>query len=141
MTRRNPFEELEQLFDRMSRQVDPGDWGSFGHSVPADVADTEETITITIDLPGYDREDIDLTLGDGQLRITAERENEAVDEESEDLVRYVRKERSQESVNRTIRLPGEVDEDDAVATLEDGVLTVTLPKAEPDATGKHIDIE
>ena len=138
MTRRNPFEELEQLFERMSKQVDPGDWGSFGQSVPADVVDLGETIEITVDLPGFEREEIDLTLGDGSLRVQAEYEHE--DAEEDPARRYMRRERSRKTISRSIRIPDAVDEDEATATLQNGVLTVNLPKVDPDAGSKQIDI-
>lgn len=139
MSRRNPFEELEQLFERMSKQVDTGEWGSFGPSVSADVIDTDDTIEVAVDVPGFEREDIDLTLGDGRLHIAAEHEH--TEEESDPSTRYIRKERSHTSINRSIRLPDTVVEDEATATLQNGVLTVTLPKADPQDSGKQIDIQ
>lgn len=141
MTRRNPFEELEQLFERMSQQVEPGEWGALRRDgVSVDVVDLGDELEVTVDLPGYEREDIELTLSEGTLRIEAERETEQEEREDAD-VRYVRRERRRESVSRSIRLPEAVEEDEATARYQNGVLTVTLPKVAPDEAGQRIDIE
>jgi len=63
--RRNPFDDIEEMLDRVSRQVEEG--MSAGGlqvpgSVPVDVADTDEQYVVTADLPGYETDDIELTL-------------------------------------------------------------------------------
>lgn len=142
MTRRNPFEDLNQLFDRMSQQVDTGDWHSLGgDSIAVDVADTGDAIEIRADLPGYERDEIDLTLSEGSLRIQADRETTAEEEEAEGDVRYLRRERRRQSHRRSVRLPDPVDEENSNAKYNKGVLTVTLPKLDPDDIGRQIDIE
>jgi HSP20 family protein len=141
MTRRNPFDELEDLFDRMGRQFDEA--GSL-RDVAVDVAETDEEFTVTADLPGYDRENIDLTLETRQLRIAAERERTAEEtgEDDEDGGRFVRRERSHEAVSRTVTLPDDVVAEEVSATYRNGVLTVHLPKATPDDDGGHrIEVE
>lgn len=139
MSRRNPFEELEELFDRMSRQFDAGDLPSLvGESMAVDVADTGEAFEVAADLPGYDREDIDLTITGDELQIEA-RSSGAIDEEVEG--QYLRRERHERSASRTVRIPEPIDEEAAHATYTNGVLRVTLPKAEPGDGGRQIDIE
>lgn len=142
MTRRNPFEELEQLFERMSQQVEPSEWGSFRRgSISVDIVDVGDSLEVTADLPGFERDEISLTLSDGALRIDAERSSETEEREEDTAVRYVRQERHHESVSRSIRLPEAIDESAASARHTNGVLTVSLPKAEPGAEGRQIDIE
>ena len=137
MTRRNPFEELEQLFDRMSQQVEPGEWrGIGGPAVTIDLLDVEDALLVVADLPGYEREQIDLTVAEDTLRIEAER-----DEDEEEAGEYLRRERHRSGVNRSIRLPEPVDESDASASYQDGVLRITLPKSAPEDEGQPIDIE
>jgi HSP20 family protein len=141
MTRRNPFDELEDLFDRMGRQFDEA--GSL-RDVAVDVAESDEAFTVTADLPGYDRENIDLTLESRQLRIAAERERTAEEtaEDDGDGGRFVRRERSHEAVSRTVTLPDDVVAEEVSATYRNGVLTVHLPKATPDDDGGHrIEVE
>lgn len=139
--RRNPFEELEEMVDRVSRQFEEGMTSGTGFpvpgSVPVDVADAEEEYVVTADLPGYDIEDIELTLSEGTLHLEADRETE----DREETDSYLRRERTRRSVNRRIRLPEPVDEEDVSASYAGGVLTVTLPKVDADEGSKRIDIE
>ncbi len=138
--RRNPFEDLEDVLERVSRQVEEG-MTSGGlqvpSQVPADVVDTDEEFVVTADLPGYETDDIELTLTDGTLRLEATRTDELEIEEGE----YLRRERSQKTASRRIRLPEPVDEDGVAAGYEDGVLTVHLPKVSGAEGSKSIDIE
>lgn len=137
--RRNPFDDLEETLDRMSRQLEEGMFrgvpGAGG--VAVDVADHAEKYVVTADLPGYDVADIDLTFDDGRLRIEAERTEEHEQREGE----YLRRERDQETASRSLRLPEPVDADEIVADYTNGVLTVTLPKEGVDEdSGRSIDI-
>lgn len=135
--RRNPFDELEDMFDRMSRQLETGDLGEF-NAVPVDMQDHGDEYTVVADLPGYTVDDIDLTFADGDLRIDASRE-EASEETDEDAGTYVHRERS-ESASRTVRIPDPVVEDEITASYNNGTLTVTLPKATDAVDGHSIDI-
>ncbi|RQG95013.1 Hsp20/alpha crystallin family protein [Natrarchaeobius oligotrophus] len=139
--RRNPFDEIEEVLDRVSRQVEEG-MTSGGlqvpGSVPVDVADTGEEYVVTADLPGYETDDISLTLSDGTLRLEATREDEH-EEYAEG--RYIRRERTRKSANRRIRLPEPVEEESVAAGYEHGVLTVRLPKESGDDESREIDIE
>ncbi|SDK99944.1 Hsp20/alpha crystallin family protein [Natronorubrum texcoconense] len=138
--RKNPFEDIEEMLDRVSRQVESG-MTSGGlqvpGSVPADVVDTGEEYLVTADLPGYETDDIELTLSEGTLRLEASRE----DEEASSEGRYLRRERTRTSANRRIRLPEPVEEEEVSAGYENGVLTVRLPKVTGGETSKEIDIE
>lgn len=133
---RNPFDEIEEMFDRMGRQLETGTIGEL-QSIPVDVQDQGETYVVAADLPGYDTGDVDLTFGDGNLRIDASRDEEldAMDENGT----YVHRERSQ-SASRTVRIPEPVDEDEITATYNHGTLTVELPKARAGDDGHQIDI-
>lgn len=92
---------------------------------------------MTADLAGYETDDIDLTLSDGTLRLEAARTE---DEEFEEG-RYIRRERTDRSVSRRIRLPEPVEEDEVSASYTSGVLTVTLPKVGGGEESRRIDIE
>jgi len=96
--RRNPFDDIEEMLDRVSRQVEEG--MSAGGlqvpgSVPVDVADTDEQYVVTADLPGYETDDIELTLSDGTLRLEANR----TDEEEYPKGKYLRRERTETSAS------------------------------------------
>jgi len=140
-SRSDPFDDIEQMFDRLSKQfadIDPVEFGS-GLTGPAiDLRDEDDQLVVIVDLPGYDAEDIDVTLPDERtVHIAAEREREV--EHDEGI--YVRSERSHESVERSVRLPDPVTEDGTSATYENGVLTVTLQKQHPDDEGRSIPVE
>lgn len=128
---RNPFDEIERMFDRMSSQFDPMEGGalggSLGGSVPVDVEDTGDEYVVTADLPGYDREDVDVQLAGERLTVSADHTEST---ETGDEGHYVRRERRQRSVSRTVRLPEAVDESGTEARYQNGVLTVTLPKVD-----------
>ncbi len=138
--RRNPFEDLEDVLERVSRQVEEGMTGGglqIPSQVPADVVDTGEEFVVSADLPGYETDDIDLTLTDGTLRLEASRTDDREVEEGE----YLRRERSQQAVSRRLRLPEPVEEEAVAAGYEDGVLTVHLPKVSGSEGSKSIDID
>lgn len=137
--RRNPFEELEDMLERMSKQVETGVPGGLPvvKGIAVDVADRDQKYVVTADLPGYETEDIEVKVTEGRLRIDAERET-GVDEEAEE---YLFTERRRESVSRTIRLPEPVEENGVTAEYANGVLTITLPKEEIGEEGHHIEIE
>ena len=142
MGRHNPFEELEELFERMSGQFEGTEWYKIGNQpVMVDLVDLGEAFELTADLPGFARDDIDISLADGTLTIEANREESTTDEETEEPVRYLRQERRSAAVSRSIRLPEPIEEESAKATYNAGVLTVSLPKLEPDQDGTSIDIE
>ncbi|WP_312910757.1 Hsp20/alpha crystallin family protein [Natronosalvus caseinilyticus] len=138
--RRNPFDDLEEMLDRVSKQFETGVGGSglsFPGSVAVDVADHRDEYVVTADLPGFETEDIELTLVEGTLRLEAEQETDRTDEHD----RYLRRERSHKSVSRRLHLPEPVDEESITATYNNGVLTVTLPKLEQSDDSKRIDID
>ena len=138
----NPFEELDELIERMNDQFgelsQTFEGGSVLSEISVDVADTGDEIVVTVDLPGFAEEDIDLRADQESITLSADAETEAVEEDAN----YHRKERSHQSVSRRVRLPEAVDAAAASATYTNGVLTVTLPKLDPDAPGGHeIDVE
>lgn len=137
MTRRtNPFEEIERVLDRMSQLGEEFEETEVSSTVAVDVEDRDDEFVVTADLPGFDTEDVDVELRDSTLSISASRIEESEEEEEGT---YVRRERRERSLSRSVELPGPVDPDDVDATYQNGVLTVTLGKAEE--SGHSIDIE
>lgn len=129
--RNDPLSEIEEILDLVT-----GGGPEAPAALAVDVADTGEEFVVVIDLPGYDREDVHVTLVDETtLAVTAERETDAV----EAADRYVTRERQRHSVSRQVGLPAPVEESETTAALDDGVLTVTLPKL-GDTTGDSTDI-
>ncbi|WP_336035499.1 Hsp20/alpha crystallin family protein [Halobacterium yunchengense] len=130
--RRTPFDELERLLDKMN---DARERAAGGLAV--DVRDDGDAFEVAADLPGFEREDIEVEVHERTLRIDATH-SEDVREDDED---YVRRERSNRSLSRSLTLPEDVDEAAATAAFENGVLTVTLPKTHADESGTSIDVE
>jgi len=130
MDRENPFSEIERMVDQLSRQfgeLEPQ--GETGGAIALDVADTGDAFEVTADVPSFERDDIQVTLPDaGTVRIDASRTSETETEEGDEELQYIRRERREQSVSRSVPLPEDVDESEASADFENGVLTVHLPK-------------
>ena len=136
--RNNPFADIEELFERMSRGFEGGGMGGM-HDVSVDVRETDGEVVVTADLPGYEKEDIEVGVKGHRLTVEAERQQESTEGGQDE--RYVRQERTHQRVSRSVSLPADVDEDSTSATYRNGVLTVTLPKLDADEDDSHsIDI-
>lgn len=92
-----------------------------------DVKERDDAYVIVADVPGAKKEDIDVTLENGILTITAETKSEKEEKEGE---RVLRKERRYGKYVRSLRLGTQIDEKGVKASYKDGVLELTLPKAE-----------
>ena len=150
MSSHNPFQEIEEFFERMSRQFDSASdvWGvddamaqwNRSESMAIDLMEYDDELVATVDLPGFERDDVEIQVSNHTLRISARRE-EATDEEREsEEARILRHERRHEAATRSIRLPDEVDKEAVSATMQNGVLTITLPKTESERA-RTIEIE
>ena len=144
MSRRTPFDEIDRLFERMGEQFEDASkqWEGLspqtmtGSQASIDVVDEGDEFAVAAELPGFGPDEVDLRVVDQTLYLDADRDEETSIEEGE----FVHHERSHQSVSRRVRLPEPVDADDVTATLEQGLLTVTIPKAVPDSSGHSIDI-
>jgi HSP20 family protein len=126
--RPNPFEDIERFFDQMNRTFSDVNVPTRPHEMAVDVAETDEEIVVSADLPGFERDEVTISLAGRDLTIDADHEEETETSAGDDETRYVRRERTHRSVSRTVRLPDEVDEEAAHASYTNGVLTVTLPR-------------
>jgi HSP20 family protein len=145
---RDPFAAFEtqmrRYFDDFFEGFDLGPFGklSAGHEggLPkVDVAETNDAVHVTADLPGLAENEIDVTLADGHLVIRGEKHAEK--EEKDESKNYHRIERSYGSFHRSIALPAEVDDQKVDASFKNGVLTVVLPKVAKAASGKKIEVK
>ena len=133
----NIREEMNRLFDdfftgwpERRRGLLEGEWAP-----SIDVAETDEDIVITVELPGVDQKGVDITIVDDVLTLKGEKKEEKEVKEKN----YHRIERSYGTFQRSISLPTGVKADKAKATYKDGVLQITVPKAE-EAKPKQIKI-
>jgi HSP20 family protein len=107
----------------------------FGAWTPAmDVYQNNDSVVAMIELPGMKKEDIEISLHDGVLTIAGERKSEVKEGENS-----ARSERLVGRFRRSVTLPARVDVNKVSASYKDGILTVTLPKAE-DAKPKQIQV-
>jgi HSP20 family protein len=91
-----------------------------------DVIDRDDEVVVRAAIPGYKKEDIEISVSDSMLTIKGETKTEAKEEKGD----YYRCEISQGSFSRMVELPASVDDAKAKATMKDGMLELTLPKIE-----------
>ena len=116
---------MGDLFEGFFR---PARFADAGVNTPAiDVVEKEKAYVIKAEMPGVKKDDIEVTVHDGVLTLSAEVNEES--EEKEDG-RVIRRERRTGKFVRTMRLGAEVDESKVAAKYNDGVLEVTIPKTE-----------
>lgn len=145
--RRNTFDEMDRLFDQLRRSmfdvrsnvgygmddakygIDDATFGFADANLRLDVDD--EGYVAHADLPGFEKEEIDLWFDDGTLTV------EAVQETDGDGERRTRR------VRESIHIPEPVVEEDITAEYHNGVLAVTIPMVDaPEGeTGRRIDID
>lgn len=110
-----------------------------------DLSETDTDVIVRASLPGYQRDQVSIEVDDGVLCIEAHREesSEETSPESENgeapRETWIRRERREQHMTRSISLPTAVDHENAKAALADGVLTLTLPKAQV-STRRKIEI-
>ena len=122
----NLREELDSLFELpfLTNFGSPTQLFS-GWSPALDLYQNKDNVTAVVELPGMQKEDIEISLHEGMLTISGERKEQTTEnDKAERSERYVGKFR------RSITLPTRVDASKVSATYKDGILTVTLPKAE-----------
>lgn len=127
---RYPFNQLRDEMDRLLT-------GFFGPTVEgvlpavfrnqpaANVWEQGDALQIEMELPGVKNDQVDISVAGGELSVKIDRP-----EIAQEGVTYHRRERAVGSFSRTLKLPLEVDANRVEAELRDGVLLITLPKAE-----------
>ena len=91
-----------------------------------DIKETDAGFELTIDLPGFKKDDVQAELKDGYLTIAAQTQSESEDKDEKGT--YVRKERFSGKCSRTFYVGDDIEEDDIRAKFEDGVLKIAVPK-------------
>ena len=92
-----------------------------------DVRETDNTYELDVDLPGFKKDEVQLDLKDGYLTISAAK---GLDKDQEDKKgKYIRQERYAGACSRSFYVGDDVEPADVSAKFEDGILTITVPKA------------
>jgi HSP20 family protein len=129
--------EIDRLFDDFTRGFPAFSTGGAAELLPnLDVTETDKQIEITAELPGLEEKDVQVNLADNILTIRGEKKAEK--EEKDKTYRLV--ERSYGSFVRSLELPEGVNADAIKASIDKGVLKVTVPKPAP-AQVKKIDVK
>lgn len=115
---------LDPFFDNFFEDINSGNFGSL--SMKTDIKEHENSYTLDIDLPGFDKNNISLSLKDGYLTVTA-KVNRSINNENEKKSSFVHRERFSGSSTRSYYV-GDVEEKDIHASYKDGVLSIELPK-------------
>src|SRR5438552_7110093 len=125
----DPYESWQREFDTALNRFfggREGDGGTYLAPYGVDVREDADHIYVEAELPGFRKDDIDITLENQTLTITAERKMD----EKENKPGYLLHERRYSRFQRSFTLPPTVDERTVDAKLNDGVLTITLNKRE-----------
>ena len=132
LSRREPVRELASLRDEMERLLRQT-FGGGAEDAPLagwypalDVEETDDAFEVHLEIPGIDPEDVEITLEEGVLAIGGERR--FYEDKTDEGFRRI--ERRFGRFQRSLRLPAPVDAEQVEATYADGMLSVTVPKAE-----------
>lgn len=119
----DPFHELRQVMNTWPA-MDMDD--DYALPLAIDVSEDADNVYIVADLPGFNPDDVDITVTADQVTIKAEQQEETKEEGKN----YLRRERRYGQLSRTIALPTPVVSEDAEADFDNGKLTLMLPKVE-----------
>lgn len=131
------------LPDLLDLMLDTDDFSDFLDEVEArsfrmDVKETDKEYIVEADLPGCDKNNINVSYDDGVLTIAASYEETAEEKDKN----YIRRERRRGNFSRSISIPEDIKSSEIKASFKDGVLKVTLPKSGvAKLSGKVINIE
>lgn len=134
-----PMDTLRQAIDRLFRERFVPSWlapTQFVRMIPVDVTETGNEYVIEASLPGFRKEDFQITATGNRLTIRATKE----ETKEEKKAGYIRHERYEGEVARSIELPTAIAFDKVSATYESGVLTLHAPKVEA-ARAKVIEVK
>ncbi len=125
---RSPWEELQRMRLQLDRVFDesPQQRVSAGVFPLINLTEDKDNYHVRAELPGVKGEELDIQVTGNNLAISGERKIAA----EEEGARYHRREREAGTFSRMIGLPGEVDSNTVEANLEDGILSIIVPKAE-----------
>lgn len=147
----DPFAEMERMREHMMRLFDDS-FHRFGRSPfalrdrafprafspSADIEDRGDRYVVRMDLPGVEKSDISVGLNGQTLTVSGK--TSEVKDERDPAGRILRQERRSGQFQRVMTLPGPVQSEKMEAKYADGVLTITVPKADPKAEPRRVTV-
>jgi HSP20 family protein len=131
----DPFRELDELYKQMNHLLETG-VGTEGATrwVPlADVEETDDAYTIEMELPGVKQDDVDIEVNGRELTVSGE----VKEKERAGILR--RRTRKVGEFSYSVTLPMEIDAENVSASLDDGILTIRVPKSQRERS-RHVTI-
>lgn len=141
----HPLAELRGAMDQAFQRFWRDPWSASladifgseaGFGLRMNVAESEDDVTVSVELPGVEPKDVDISVSNNLLTIRGEKRQE----QEEKKRNYHRVERSFGSFHRSVPLPSSVDPSKADASYHGGILTITLPKR-PEGRPKRIAVK
>ena len=137
-----PFEEMDRMFERWFEHAFPRGWlRPFRAELPTlneipmplearlpnvDVIDRDDELLVRAELPGIEKDNLDVSISENSVTIKGESKHESKEEKGD----FYRCEISQGSFARTVSLPHTINTEKSAASFKNGVLELTLPKIE-----------
>jgi HSP20 family protein len=146
LIRWDPFRDMVSLRDAMDRLFEDSFVRPRGESptlegreqtLALDVYETDDNLVVEASLPGFNPDEVDISIVGNTLTINGEHEKH---QEKEEEGKYYFRERRYGAFQRVVALPVETNADKAEATFENGVLKLSLPKAE-EVKPKRIEVQ
>lgn len=115
--------------------------GKSGRDMHLDVMEFENTFEIRAELPGMNKNDIQVHVDNDVVTVSVEKEDKRGEDKEEQGVRYHRMERSSQYVRRTVRMPETANLDQIKAKYDNGVLKLNIPKKEEERPWQRVNIQ
>lgn len=106
-------------------------------TIPVHVSDNGDELVVRAELSGFKKSDIHLNVTDSFVEINASKRLERVEKTGKSIIQ----ERKTNALRRAFSLPAKIDPDEAAATLENGVLTIVMPKFSDRKKGRQVDVK
>lgn len=135
VTLRGMDDLVHALFGRLNTEFSPEWMHDCGCEPQLELETTEDAVVARLPIPGCKPENIDVEVLGDCLTVRASREEAASEDEN---ARYLRRERSTEEYEESVRLPVPVCGGETVAKYVDGVLTITLPRVKEEKPRSHV---
>lgn len=106
-----------------------------GHLMKTDIKEQDDSYEVSVDLPGFSKDEVSAELKDGYLTIRAEKSLDKDEKDKKD--KYIRRERYEGSMSRSFYVGKNITQEDIKASYRHGILTLNIPKKNPEEEKKQ----